>query len=178
MMLVHLEVILMITMAIATISCLYLNLVLHQQKYAHHVVFDQPTKVQKKLLERPYIYFLGILLFVILYSWFLANYLEDDGQQFAFGLFISLLSIILGQAIGGILIFLYAIKNPEKIAGQTIFKDKKILALHSQAVFMPCLILLISLVIIHPAPFILGSLVAAIIMSLITLVQFLLTSRT
>jgi len=172
MVLVYQEALLMIVMAIATITCLYLSLILHQKKYAHHVVFDQPTKSQKRLLEHPYIYFLGTLLFVIFYSWLLASQLQGYVQQFLFGSFIATLSIACGQAIGGILVFLYSIKNPEKISGQTIFKDKKFLTLHLQAALMPCLTLLISLAIIHRTAFILGSLVAAAIMSLRCLVQF------
>lgn len=171
MILVYLEVMLMITMAIAASICMYLNLILHQKKYAHYVVFDQPTKLEQRLLNHPCIYFLGTLLFVIFFSWILVNYIEDNAQQFFFGAFISLFSIGFGNALGGILIFIYTLRNHEKISGQVIFEDKMFLSLHLQSVLMSCLTLLISLTIIYQTPFMLGSLIAVIIMSLRPLVQ-------
>lgn len=165
--LVYLEAVLMAVMVMLTVICSYLNIVLHQKKYAHHVTFDAaPTKAEKRLLDHPYIYFLGVLAWVIFTTWLLVTHMEGDPQQFYFGFFISFFSILLGAFIGSILIFLYAMKNPEKIAGQVLFKDKIFMALHVQGLLMPCLILLISLSIIAPTSFIFGSLVAAIVVSL------------
>ncbi len=173
MILVFPEMIIMIVMALASTICVYINLFLHQKKYGQHVIFAKPTNSEKRLLEQPFAYFLGVTLFVIGYSWFLANYIEGSSQQFLFGLFISLFSVIFGQALGGIFIFLYTIKKPEKISGQIIFKDKQFLALHLQATLMPCLILLISLSIINHSAYILGSLVAVIFMLMKSVVHLI-----
>lgn len=166
MSLVYLEMIVMIVTAIVAAVSIYFNLVLHQKKYAHHVAFEQPTKLQKKILEHPFICFLCVLLFVTLYSWVLASFLKGNAQQFCFGGLISLFSLSFGNALAGILIFRYTIKHPEKISGQTIFKDKQFLALHQLLPLMPCLALLISLFILHQSAFFLGGLLAVTIMSL------------
>ena len=104
---------------------------------------------------------------IISYSYLIASWTAGATQQFAFGLFIALFAIQFGQALGGLLVFWYAIKHPAKISGQAVFKDRQFRALHLQATFMPSLTLLIALAIIyHYSPFMLGSLVAAFLLSL------------
>lgn len=172
--LVSLEVILMIVLGVLTAICGYLNILLYQKKYAQHVVFDSaPKKLQKRLLDHSYIYFLGYLAFVIFCSWYFATLIEGDMQQFFFGILISMYAMLLGRIIGGMLICLYAIKNPEKIAGQTIFEDKRFKILHKQHAIMPCLILLGSLCIIQFTPFIFGCLVSVMIDSLVFFLMLL-----
>lgn len=173
MTLIQIETISMIGLAVAGIACLYLNLVLYQKKYAQHVVFDQPTTLQKKLIEKPYFYFIITLLLVVFYTWLLANYMEGNTQQFFFGAFISLCSILLGQAAGGILIFLYSIRSPEKISGQTVFEGKKFRLLHLQPTLMTCLALLIPLAVIYKTPFIFGALAAAILMEFVIMLKII-----
>jgi len=164
--LVHLEALLMIAIAMTSVILGYFNILLHQKKYAQHILFDaESRKAEQRLLDYPYLYFIGVLGAVILLSSILIALGEGDLQQFLFGLLIAQFSMFSGSLIGGILVFLYAIKNPEKISGQSFFNDKKFLALHAQNLYMPCLVFLIFLSIIDFTPFIFGGLIAAIVLT-------------
>lgn len=171
MTLVYKELILMMILSVAIAVCSYLARVLRQKKYAHHVTFNPLTKSEERFLKHPYGYALYLIALIAFCCWFFVNYTEGNLQQFYFGMFISLLSMALGYMIGVSLVFLYSFRNPEKISGQVVFEDRGLHALHIQAPFMACVILFVSLAVIHPTPFIYGGLVAAIGMLLLLFIS-------
>lgn len=156
----------------------YINLYLHQKKYAHikHISYDihhdgAVGKFNAFILRSPIVFFILWAIFTIFLNWLLTQVDIWDFQQFFFGAIIATFAMISGSTVSGMIIFKHIVNNPEEISGKEFLKSRKLAVLNQLAAIIPATLILVPIYIVHETVFILGALCGTILQCFLLLLM-------